>query len=129
MDRFRHGHLDSDYGHGDMRLKEDLADAMRESPSTAAARRDPGKCRDEFQNHNLGLLFSNICFVYCIETVLKRFPYLVNFLQLNFPNSNRFSKQLSIYVFILIVFIKLLILFNSCFVMENASLSSVHDYV
>lgn len=71
MDRFRHGHLDSDYGHGDMRLKEDLADAMRESPSTAAARRDPGKCRDEFQNHNLGLLFSNICFVYCIETVLK----------------------------------------------------------
>ncbi|KAH8273484.1 hypothetical protein KR018_004085 [Drosophila ironensis] len=40
MDRFRHGHLDSDYGHGDMRLKEDLADAMRESPSTAAARRE-----------------------------------------------------------------------------------------
>lgn len=79
MDRFRHGHLDSDYGHGDMRLKEDLADAMRESPSTAAARRDPGKCRDEFQNHNLGLLFSNICFIYCIETVLKRFPYLVKF--------------------------------------------------
>lgn len=73
MDRFRHGHLDSDYGHGDMRLKEDLADAMRESPSTAAARRDPGKCPEEFQNHNLGLLFSNICFIYCIETVLKRF--------------------------------------------------------
>lgn len=43
MDRFRHGHLDSDYGHGDMRLKEDLADAMRESPSSAAARRDTGK--------------------------------------------------------------------------------------
>ncbi|XP_032594821.1 breast carcinoma-amplified sequence 3 homolog isoform X2 [Drosophila grimshawi] len=43
MDRFRHGHLDSDYGHGDMRLKEDLADAMRESPSTAAARRETGK--------------------------------------------------------------------------------------
>ncbi|EDW62999.1 breast carcinoma-amplified sequence 3 homolog isoform X2 [Drosophila virilis] len=42
MDRFRHGHLDSDYGHGDMRLKEDLADAMRESPSTAAARREIG---------------------------------------------------------------------------------------
>ncbi|KAH8387712.1 hypothetical protein KR093_009008 [Drosophila rubida] len=42
MDRFRHGHLDSDYGHGDMRLKEDLADAMRESPSTAAARRETG---------------------------------------------------------------------------------------
>ncbi|XP_044317291.1 breast carcinoma-amplified sequence 3 homolog isoform X2 [Drosophila rhopaloa] len=40
MDRFRHGHLDSDYGHGDIRLKEDLADAMRESPSTAAARRE-----------------------------------------------------------------------------------------
>lgn len=40
MDRFRHGHLDSDYGHGDTRLKEDLADAMRESPSTAAARRE-----------------------------------------------------------------------------------------
>lgn len=43
MDRFRHGHLDSDYGHGDMRLKEDLADAMRESPSSVAARRDTGK--------------------------------------------------------------------------------------
>lgn len=43
MDRFRHGHLDSDYGHGDMRLKEDLADAMRESPSTMAARRETGK--------------------------------------------------------------------------------------
>nr|XP_016924003.1 uncharacterized protein LOC108005305 isoform X1 [Drosophila suzukii] len=40
MDRFRHGHLDSDYVHGDTRLKEDLADAMRESPSTAAARRE-----------------------------------------------------------------------------------------
>ncbi|KAH8289814.1 hypothetical protein KR054_011401 [Drosophila jambulina] len=47
MDRFRHGHLDSDYGHGDTRLKEDLADAMRESPSTAAARRETtGKCGD-----------------------------------------------------------------------------------
>lgn len=45
MDRFRHGHLDSDYGHGDTRLKEDLADAMRESPSSAAARRDTGKFR------------------------------------------------------------------------------------
>lgn len=40
MDRFRHDHLDSDYSvaHGDTRLKEDLADAMRESPSTAAAK-------------------------------------------------------------------------------------------
>ncbi|GBP04853.1 Breast carcinoma-amplified sequence 3 homolog [Eumeta japonica] len=36
MDRFRHDHLDSDYSvtHGDSRLT--LADAMRESPSTAA---------------------------------------------------------------------------------------------
>lgn len=34
MDRFRHDHLNSDYSiaHGDNRLKEDLADAMRESP-------------------------------------------------------------------------------------------------
>ncbi|XP_030382146.1 breast carcinoma-amplified sequence 3 homolog isoform X2 [Scaptodrosophila lebanonensis] len=39
MDRFRHGHLDSDYGPGDTRLKEDLADAMREAPPTA--RREP----------------------------------------------------------------------------------------
>ncbi|XP_017137984.1 uncharacterized protein LOC108152864 isoform X1 [Drosophila miranda] len=43
MDRFRHGHLDSDYGHGDTRLKEDLADAMRESPSMAATRRETGQ--------------------------------------------------------------------------------------
>lgn len=35
MDRFRHDYLDSDYSlaHGESRLKEDLADAMRESPS------------------------------------------------------------------------------------------------
>ncbi|XP_052855565.1 LOW QUALITY PROTEIN: uncharacterized protein LOC128264225 [Drosophila gunungcola] len=47
MDRFRHGHLDSDYGHGDTRLKEDLADAMRESPSTAAARRETTAAPDQ----------------------------------------------------------------------------------
>ncbi|XP_054730898.1 breast carcinoma-amplified sequence 3 homolog isoform X3 [Anastrepha obliqua] len=37
MDRFRHEHLDSDFAiaHGDSRLKEDLADAMRESPSVS----------------------------------------------------------------------------------------------
>lgn len=57
MDRFRHGHLDSDYGHGDMRLKEDLADAMRESPSSAAARRDTGK----FSPRRLASITINIC--------------------------------------------------------------------
>ncbi|XP_067634551.1 uncharacterized protein [Eurosta solidaginis] len=37
MDRFRHEHSDSDFtlSHGDSRLKEDLADAMRESPSVS----------------------------------------------------------------------------------------------
>lgn len=45
MDRFRHDHLDSDYSvaHGDSRLKEDLADAMRESPSAATSSKDAGK--------------------------------------------------------------------------------------
>ncbi|XP_065366465.1 uncharacterized protein LOC135959270 [Calliphora vicina] len=44
MDRFRHDHLDSDFSvaHGDSRLKEDLADAMRESPSAAASSKDTG---------------------------------------------------------------------------------------
>lgn len=43
MDRFRHDHLDSDFSiaHGDSRLKEDLADAMRETPSTVT--KDTGK--------------------------------------------------------------------------------------
>uniref|UniRef100_T1P8Z6 Breast carcinoma amplified sequence 3 n=1 Tax=Musca domestica TaxID=7370 RepID=T1P8Z6_MUSDO len=42
MDRFRHDHLDSDYSvaHGDTRLKEDLADAMRESPSVSTASKE-----------------------------------------------------------------------------------------
>ncbi|KAI8127778.1 Breast carcinoma-amplified sequence 3 like protein [Lucilia cuprina] len=42
MDRFRHDHLDSDFSvaHGDSRLKEDLADAMRESPSATASSKD-----------------------------------------------------------------------------------------
>ncbi|XP_055911961.1 uncharacterized protein LOC129945988 [Eupeodes corollae] len=37
MDRFRHEHMNSDFSvaHGDNRLKEDLADAMRESPSVS----------------------------------------------------------------------------------------------
>uniref|UniRef100_A0A034WF64 Breast carcinoma-amplified sequence 3-like protein n=1 Tax=Bactrocera dorsalis TaxID=27457 RepID=A0A034WF64_BACDO len=41
MDRFRHEHLDSDFAmaHGDSRLKEDLADAMRESPSVSDDRK------------------------------------------------------------------------------------------
>uniref|UniRef100_W8C3F3 Breast carcinoma-amplified sequence 3 n=1 Tax=Ceratitis capitata TaxID=7213 RepID=W8C3F3_CERCA len=41
MDRFRHEHLDSDFAmaHGDSRLKEDLADAMRESPSVSEAQK------------------------------------------------------------------------------------------
>lgn len=45
MDRFRHDHLDSDFSvtHGDSRLKEDLADAMRESPSVSALSREMGK--------------------------------------------------------------------------------------
>lgn len=45
MDRFRHDHLDSDYSvaHGDTRLKEDLADAMRESPSVSTASKESGK--------------------------------------------------------------------------------------
>ncbi|XP_011290884.1 titin isoform X1 [Musca domestica] len=44
MDRFRHDHLDSDYSvaHGDTRLKEDLADAMRESPSVSTASKESG---------------------------------------------------------------------------------------
>ncbi|XP_037811764.1 uncharacterized protein LOC119603707 [Lucilia sericata] len=44
MDRFRHDHLDSDFSvaHGDSRLKEDLADAMRESPSATASSKDSG---------------------------------------------------------------------------------------
>uniref|UniRef100_A0A1I8NQE3 BCAS3 WD40 domain-containing protein n=1 Tax=Stomoxys calcitrans TaxID=35570 RepID=A0A1I8NQE3_STOCA len=44
MDRFRHDHLDSDYSvaHGDTRLKEDLADAMRESPSVSATSKESG---------------------------------------------------------------------------------------
>ncbi|XP_011183414.2 uncharacterized protein LOC105212823 isoform X1 [Zeugodacus cucurbitae] len=42
MDRFRHEHLDSDFAmaHGDSRLKEDLADAMRESPSVSDDRKN-----------------------------------------------------------------------------------------
>ncbi|XP_046803112.1 CAP-Gly domain-containing linker protein 1, partial [Lucilia cuprina] len=45
MDRFRHDHLDSDFSiaHGDSRLKEDLADAMRESPSATASSKDSGR--------------------------------------------------------------------------------------
>ncbi|XP_017463734.1 PREDICTED: breast carcinoma-amplified sequence 3 homolog, partial [Rhagoletis zephyria] len=41
MDRFHHDHLDSDFAvsHGDSRLKEDLADAMRESPSVSEVHR------------------------------------------------------------------------------------------
>ncbi|XP_060664476.1 breast carcinoma-amplified sequence 3 homolog isoform X3 [Drosophila nasuta] len=60
MDRFRHGHLDSDYGHGDMRLKEDLADAMRESPSTAAARRETGNFFGIDQMDGLQQISNNI---------------------------------------------------------------------
>ncbi|XP_075154648.1 breast carcinoma-amplified sequence 3 protein rudhira [Haematobia irritans] len=47
MDRFRHDHLDSDYSvaHGDTRLKEDLADAMRESPSVSATSKESGGSR------------------------------------------------------------------------------------
>lgn len=43
MDRFRHGHMESDFSftQGDSRLKEDLADAMKESPSPS--QRDSGK--------------------------------------------------------------------------------------
>ncbi|XP_017851692.1 breast carcinoma-amplified sequence 3 homolog [Drosophila busckii] len=59
MDRFRHGHLDSDYGHGDMRLKEDLADAMRESPSTAAARRETGNFFGNDQLDGLAYIINN----------------------------------------------------------------------
>ncbi|CAD7090787.1 unnamed protein product [Hermetia illucens] len=42
MDRFRHGHMESDFSftQGDSRLKEDLADAMKESPSPS--QRDSG---------------------------------------------------------------------------------------
>lgn len=45
MDRFRHEHLDSDFAmaHGDSRLKEDLADAMRESPSVSDDRKNTCK--------------------------------------------------------------------------------------
>lgn len=45
MDRFRHDHLNSDYSitHGDNRLKEDLADAMRESPFVAATTTKEGR--------------------------------------------------------------------------------------
>ncbi|XP_037938422.1 uncharacterized protein LOC119671734 [Teleopsis dalmanni] len=43
MDRFRHEHLDSEFTHGgDSRLKEDLADAMRESPSVSS-HKDTGR--------------------------------------------------------------------------------------
>lgn len=59
MDRFRHDHLDSDYSvaHGDSRLKEDLADAMRESPSSAALPKDAGKI-------NFALIFDPVLHPY-----------------------------------------------------------------
>lgn len=50
MDRFRHDHLDSDFslGQGDSRLKEDLADAMRESPSVTSSLKETGKLKALF---------------------------------------------------------------------------------
>ncbi|XP_054730895.1 uncharacterized protein LOC129239440 isoform X1 [Anastrepha obliqua] len=49
MDRFRHEHLDSDFAiaHGDSRLKEDLADAMRESPSVSEVSKNIGRLASE----------------------------------------------------------------------------------
>lgn len=42
MDRFRHDHLNSDFSltHGETRLKQDLADAMRESPSGSSIQKE-----------------------------------------------------------------------------------------
>ncbi|XP_036341369.1 LOW QUALITY PROTEIN: uncharacterized protein LOC118750750 [Rhagoletis pomonella] len=49
MDRFHHDHLDSDFAvsHGDSRLKEDLADAMRESPSVSEVHKITGRLASE----------------------------------------------------------------------------------
>lgn len=54
MDRFRHEHMNSDFSvaHGDNRLKEDLADAMRESPSVS--HKDSGKIQVLQHHHEHG---------------------------------------------------------------------------
>ncbi|XP_037889316.1 LOW QUALITY PROTEIN: uncharacterized protein LOC119637388 [Glossina fuscipes] len=46
MDRFRHDHLNSDFSltHGETRLKQDLADAMRESPSGSSTQKEGSNC-------------------------------------------------------------------------------------
>ena len=70
MDRFRHDHLDSDFSlaHGDSRLKEDLADAMRESPSVSSSYKEAGKWKSKCYTFFLFCLRKLFCFIlYILE--------------------------------------------------------------